>query len=195
MAPDLATDDDAIVAAACQTGRSSCELNEGTVAWSRIAVQMKPDNPAARTANDPNGPNGPNGPNDHSGPVTPLRPWTSGSFAAHGKDCACRVRHLPTGWESSRARWSGGSRDATVDACRATREPFDASAFHIFRINIAEGRTESAGKLDAEQQSRGIVVPFADLLIGATALSLGYSVLTVNARHFGRIPGLSVIQL
>jgi predicted nucleic acid-binding protein len=37
-----------------------------------------------------------------------------------------------------------------------------------------------AGKLDAEQQSRGIVVPFADLLIGATALSLGYSMLTVK---------------
>jgi predicted nucleic acid-binding protein len=52
-----------------------------------------------------------------------------------------------------------------------------------------------AGKLDAEQQTRGIVIPFADLLIGATALSLGYSVLTVNARHFGRIPGLSVIEL
>ena len=27
------------------------------------------------------------------------------------------------------------------------------------------------------------MVPFADLLIGATALSLGYSVLTVNARR------------
>ena len=52
-----------------------------------------------------------------------------------------------------------------------------------------------AGKLDAEQQRRGIVVPFADLLIGATALSLGYSVLTLNARQFGRIPGLLVIQL
>jgi predicted nucleic acid-binding protein len=52
-----------------------------------------------------------------------------------------------------------------------------------------------AGKLDAEQQKRGVVIPFADLLIGATALSLGYSVLTVNPRHFGRVPGLSVIQL
>jgi len=51
-----------------------------------------------------------------------------------------------------------------------------------------------AGKLDAEQQSRGIVVPLADLLIGATALSLRYSVLTVNARHFGRIPGLKETQ-
>jgi tRNA(fMet)-specific endonuclease VapC len=52
-----------------------------------------------------------------------------------------------------------------------------------------------AGKLDGEQQSRGAVIPFADLLIGATALALGYSVLTVNVRHFQRIPGLSVVKL
>jgi hypothetical protein len=30
-----------------------------------------------------------------------------------------------------------------------------------------------AGKIDGEQQSRGVVIPFGDLLIGATALSLG----------------------
>ena len=29
-----------------------------------------------------------------------------------------------------------------------------------------------AGKIDGEQQSRGVVIPFGDLLIGATALSL-----------------------
>ena len=52
-----------------------------------------------------------------------------------------------------------------------------------------------AGKLDAEQQSRGVVIPFADLLIGATALSVRYSVLTANPRHFRRIPELMVIQL
>lgn len=52
-----------------------------------------------------------------------------------------------------------------------------------------------AGKIDGEQQSRGAVIPFADLLIGATALELGYSVLTVNVRHFERIPGLSVVKL
>jgi predicted nucleic acid-binding protein len=51
-----------------------------------------------------------------------------------------------------------------------------------------------AGKLDGEQQSRGIVIPFADLLIRATALSLGYSVLTANARHFQKIPGLPVVR-
>lgn len=52
-----------------------------------------------------------------------------------------------------------------------------------------------AGKIDGEQQSRGVVIPFGDLLIGATALSLGFNVLTVNLRDFQRIPGLSVRQL
>jgi len=36
---------------------------------------------------------------------------------------------------------------------------------------------------------------FEDLLIGATALHLGYEVATLNLRDFRRIPGLSVIQL
>lgn len=51
-----------------------------------------------------------------------------------------------------------------------------------------------AGKLDGEQQAQGVIIPFPDLLIGATALSLGYSVLTANLRHFKSIPGLSVKQ-
>jgi predicted nucleic acid-binding protein len=38
------------------------------------------------------------------------------------------------------------------------------------------------------------VIPFGDLLISATALSLGYSVLTVNLRHFEQVPGLTVVQ-
>jgi predicted nucleic acid-binding protein len=76
-------------------------------------------------------------------------------------------------------------REAFVD------EPLSTVAIYPLTTDIAS----LAGRLDAEQQSRGIVVPFADLLIGATALSLGYSVLTVNARHFRRIPGLPVIQL
>jgi len=50
-----------------------------------------------------------------------------------------------------------------------------------------------AGKIDGEQQSRGVVIPFGDLLIGATALMVGYRVLTVNLRDFHRIPGLSVL--
>jgi tRNA(fMet)-specific endonuclease VapC len=50
-----------------------------------------------------------------------------------------------------------------------------------------------AGRLDAEQRIRGVVIPYPDLLIGATALSLGFSVLTTNVRHFRQVPGLAVV--
>jgi len=52
-----------------------------------------------------------------------------------------------------------------------------------------------AGRIDGEQQARGVKIPFQDLLIGATALDLGYSVMTGNPRHFQMIPNLTVIQL
>ena len=51
-----------------------------------------------------------------------------------------------------------------------------------------------AGLLDGELASAGIQVAFPDLLIGVTALELGYSVLTANLRHFERIPDLKVVQ-
>lgn len=52
-----------------------------------------------------------------------------------------------------------------------------------------------AGRINGEQQTLGVTIPFADLLIGATALSLGFSLLTVNLRHFRLVPGLDVIGL
>lgn len=52
-----------------------------------------------------------------------------------------------------------------------------------------------AGRIDGEQTAKGVVIPFTDLLIGVTALSLGFSVLTVNVRHFKLIPGLNVVAL
>jgi predicted nucleic acid-binding protein len=52
-----------------------------------------------------------------------------------------------------------------------------------------------AGKIDGEQQGRGITFPFSDLLIGATALEVGHSLLTVDARHFRLISSLTVVQL
>ena len=39
----------------------------------------------------------------------------------------------------------------------------------------------------------GIAIPFADLLIGGTALHFGYALVTSNARHFQKIPGLNFI--
>ena len=52
-----------------------------------------------------------------------------------------------------------------------------------------------AGEIDGENQGRGIRIPLPDLLIGVTALELGYSVATSNVRHFRLVPGLSVVHL
>jgi predicted nucleic acid-binding protein len=52
-----------------------------------------------------------------------------------------------------------------------------------------------AGKIDGEERGRGVTIPFGDLLIGATALEVGYSLLTVNVRHFRLVPGLTVVRL
>jgi predicted nucleic acid-binding protein len=52
-----------------------------------------------------------------------------------------------------------------------------------------------AGRIDGEQTAKGVIIPFPDLLIVATALSLGFWVLTVNARHFHMTPDLRVVQL
>ena len=52
-----------------------------------------------------------------------------------------------------------------------------------------------AGKIEGERASQGVSIAFEDLLIGSTALHLGYAVATLNVRHFQLIPDLSVIRL
>lgn len=51
------------------------------------------------------------------------------------------------------------------------------------------------GKIRGQQDALGVRIPFEDLVIGATALHLGYSVITGNVRHFRSIPGLLVLEL
>jgi predicted nucleic acid-binding protein len=52
-----------------------------------------------------------------------------------------------------------------------------------------------AGQIDGQSQAKGVRIPLSDLLIGASALELGYGVGTANVRHFQLIPGLNVIPL
>lgn len=52
-----------------------------------------------------------------------------------------------------------------------------------------------AGQIDGQSQAKRIRIPLSDLLIGVTALELGYCIATHNVRHFKLIPGLSVVQL
>jgi len=49
-----------------------------------------------------------------------------------------------------------------------------------------------AGRIDGETSAQGIRLALSDLLIGVTALELGYRVATANVRHFGMIPGLEI---
>ncbi|MCB1021591.1 MAG: PIN domain-containing protein [Acidobacteria bacterium] len=50
-------------------------------------------------------------------------------------------------------------------------------------------------RIDAESRQAGKAIPFADLLIGGTALHLGYSLATGNRRHFAMIPNLDVLPV
>lgn len=66
----------------------------------------------------------------------------------------------------------------------------------LFELEVIPYSRETAllaGRVDAEQRTAGLTIPFADLLIGATALQIDYSLLTKNKRHFDLIPGLAVI--
>jgi tRNA(fMet)-specific endonuclease VapC len=52
-----------------------------------------------------------------------------------------------------------------------------------------------AGKLDGNLEGKGVRIALGDLLIGATALEIGYAVVANNIRHFQMIPDLVVKHL
>ena len=62
---------------------------------------------------------------------------------------------------------------------------------HPVTLEIAQ----LAGQIGGQQAAQGVNIAFPDLLIGVTALHLGYAVATLNIRHFRLIPDLSVMQL
>lgn len=66
------------------------------------------------------------------------------------------------------------------------------SAFPI--LPVSADAAIRAGEIDGVNRSKGLIVGFADLLIAATALEIGYRIATENVRDFQRIPGLAVIQ-
>jgi tRNA(fMet)-specific endonuclease VapC len=82
----------------------------------------------------------------------------------------------------------------TSEQARRNRELFVAELRAALTVYpYTEAAALLAGQIDGEQAALGLAIPFPDLLIGATALSLGFSVLTANIRHFRLIPGLTVI--
>ncbi len=60
---------------------------------------------------------------------------------------------------------------------------------HPFTVETAR----LVGRIEGQQSARGIAIAFEDLVIGATALQLGFDVATFNIRHFRLIPGLNIV--
>jgi tRNA(fMet)-specific endonuclease VapC len=70
-------------------------------------------------------------------------------------------------------------------------EIYQAVAVHPLTLEVAR----LAGRIHGEQMGQGVSIDFPDLLIGATALHLGFDVVTLNVKHFQAIPGLIIVKL
>lgn len=73
---------------------------------------------------------------------------------------------------------------------RFLNELVDALPVHPVSVPIALW----AGRIDGENAARGVRLALANLLIGVTALDLGYRVATGNVRHFQMVPGLDIVS-
>jgi predicted nucleic acid-binding protein len=85
---------------------------------------------------------------------------------------------------------------ARTEAQRERRRVFAEGAFHDLIVHpVSLEIAQLAGKIEGEQAAQGISIAFEDLVIGATALHLGFDVATLNVKHFQLIPGLNIVTL
>ena len=89
----------------------------------------------------------------------------------------------------------GLHRAKTAEQARPRRNYLDTVFAAIPVEPFTRDMAQIAAKVDAEARQLGRTIPFADLLIGATALHFGYSVGTRNLRHFQMIPNLAILQI
>jgi tRNA(fMet)-specific endonuclease VapC len=89
----------------------------------------------------------------------------------------------------------GLHRANTVQLARKRRDYLDTIYAAIPVEPFTRELAQAAAKIDAEARKSGRVIPFPDLLIGATALYFGYTIGTKNLRHFQMIPDLKVLSL
>ena len=85
---------------------------------------------------------------------------------------------------------------AKTDADKARRKAFaDELARDMIVHPVSLAIAQLAGRIEGEQAAKGISIAVEDLIIGATALHLGFDVATLNVRHFQSIPGLKLVSL
>jgi predicted nucleic acid-binding protein len=86
----------------------------------------------------------------------------------------------------------GLHRAQTPEQAQKRRNYLDEVFAAIPVESFSSEMAQIAAKVDADARKVGKVIPFAGLLIGATALHHGYAVCTRNLRHFQMIPNLTV---
>lgn len=85
---------------------------------------------------------------------------------------------------------------ARTDADKVRRKAFaDELARDMIVHPVSFAIAQLAGRIEGEQAAQGISIAVEDLIIGATALHLGFDVATLNVRHFQSIPGLKLVSL
>ena len=85
---------------------------------------------------------------------------------------------------------------ARTDADRERRRAFcDELCRDMIVHPVSLEIAQLAGRIEGEQAAQGIAIAFEDLVIGATALYLGFDVATFNVKHFKLIPGLNIVTL
>jgi tRNA(fMet)-specific endonuclease VapC len=109
-------------------------------------------------------------------------------FAAHGEmgvgASVITVAELVHGAYRAKSPEVRSKRLEFID--RLTRDvPIYPVTLEIARI---------AGRIEGENAARGVQLSFEDILIGSTAVHLGYGIATLNIRDFERIPGLKVVR-
>ena len=89
-----------------------------------------------------------------------------------------------------------GVHRAATTAQRQRREVFVErllAVLPVFPFDLVTARLHAS--IWADLRAKGAAVGSHDLLIGATAIALGYRVATRDRRSFGKIPGLEVVVL
>ncbi len=89
--------------------------------------------------------------------------------------------------------WKGVERADSAVRRRRRVEFFEqaTSTFQLFPVTAATATT--AARVWSDLVNAGIAIGAVDLLIAATALERDWTLMTLDMRHFGRVPGLRVL--
>jgi predicted nucleic acid-binding protein len=89
-----------------------------------------------------------------------------------------------------------GVARANTPERKATRRQFLDELMTVLPVHpVTVPVALRAGQIDGENTAQGVRLALSDLLIGVTALELGYRVATANVRHFQMVPGLEIVSL